>query len=48
MQDAAPALLRDVATLAAAFGWSEREILALPAVRRRAYLQLAAMQSAGR
>ena len=48
VQDAAPALLRDVATLAAAFGWSEREILALPAVRRRAYLQLAALQSAGR
>lgn len=42
VQDTAPALLRDVATLAAAFGWSEREILALPAVRRRAYLELAA------
>ena len=48
VQDAAPALLRDVATLAAAFGWSEREVLALPAVRRRAYLQLAAAQAAGR
>ena len=48
VQGAAPALLRDVATLAAAFGWSEREILALPAVRRRAYLQLAAAEAAGR
>ena len=48
VQDAAPALLRDVATLAAAFGWSEREILALPAARRRAYLELAALQSADR
>ena len=48
VQDAAPALLRDVATLAAAFGWSEREILALPAARRQVYLQLAAAQAAGR
>jgi hypothetical protein len=47
VQRAAPVLLHDVATLAAAFGWSEREILALPAVRRRAYLQLAASQAAG-
>ena len=42
VERAAPALLRDVATLAAAFGWPEREILALPPVRRRAYLLLAA------
>ena len=48
VQDAAPALLRDVAILAAAFGWSEREILALPAARRHVYLQLAAVQAAGR
>jgi len=48
VQGAAPALLRDVATLAAAFGWSEREILALPAARRHVYLQLAAVQAAGR
>jgi len=48
VQGAAPALLRDVATLAAAFGWSEREILALPAARRYVYLQLAAVQAAGR
>jgi hypothetical protein len=47
VERAAPALLRDVATLAAAFGWPEREILALPAVRRRAYLQLVAMQAEG-
>jgi hypothetical protein len=33
--------LREVAELAAAFGWSETEILALPAMRRRAYLELA-------
>jgi hypothetical protein len=33
-------LLTDVARLATAFGWSEREILALPASRRRSYLEL--------
>ncbi len=37
----APALLRDVAALAAAFGWTERDILAMPASRRSAYLELA-------
>lgn len=33
--------MAEVATLARAFGWSEREILALPASRRRVYLELA-------
>ncbi|MEO3891429.1 hypothetical protein [Nonomuraea sp. B5E05] len=42
----APALLTEVATLAAAFGWAEAEILALPAGRRRAYLALAAGRTA--
>lgn len=34
-------LLRVVGTLAAAFGWSEREILAMSERRRRGYLELA-------
>ncbi|MGV8845344.1 hypothetical protein [Tessaracoccus sp.] len=38
---AVPDVLADVATLARAFGWGEAEVLALPAVRRRAYLELA-------
>jgi len=38
---AAPALLRDVAVLARAFGWRESDVLALPPSRRRAYLELA-------
>lgn len=38
---AAQRILREVATLAAAFGWSEPEVLALSAARRRAYLELA-------
>ena len=38
---AAPALLRDVAVLAHAFGWRESDVLALPPARRRAYLELA-------
>ena len=33
--------MAEVATLARAFGWSEAEILALPASRRRIYLELA-------
>lgn len=33
-------LLREVAALARAFGWSESEIVALPAQRRRRYLAL--------
>ncbi|WP_431284182.1 hypothetical protein ACQW02_05060 [Humitalea sp. 24SJ18S-53] len=38
---AAPRLLAEVAALARAYGWAEAEILALPAARRRAYLDLA-------
>lgn len=38
---AAPELLADVASLARAYGWNETEVLALPPVRRRAYLALA-------
>ncbi|MFE9018102.1 hypothetical protein ACFYNL_05940 [Streptomyces sp. NPDC007808] len=37
---AAPLLLSQVAALAAAFGWSERDVLAMTAVRRTAYLAL--------
>lgn len=33
-------LLRDVHTLAAAYGWSELEILALTPVRRAAYIEM--------
>ena len=38
---AAPNLLRDVAQLAAVFGWSEADVLAMSPARRRAYLVLA-------
>lgn len=38
---AAPELLADVASLARAYGWNETEVLALPPVRRQAYLALA-------
>jgi hypothetical protein len=38
---AAPAVLAEVAELAAAFGWSEADVLALSPTRRRAYLDLA-------
>ncbi|MGV8965793.1 MAG: hypothetical protein ACOH2F_05895 [Cellulomonas sp.] len=38
---AVPDVLADVATLARAFGWGEAAVLALPAARRRAYLDLA-------
>jgi hypothetical protein len=34
-------LLREVATLAERFGWSEQALLAMPASRRRAYLEIA-------
>lgn len=37
---AAPALLEEVAELAAAFAWSEADVLALSPARRRAYLSL--------
>jgi hypothetical protein len=38
---AARRLLRQVATLARSFGWTESEVLALSPTRRRAYLELA-------
>jgi hypothetical protein len=38
---AVPTALAEVAELASAFGWSEREVLALSPLRRRAYLELA-------
>jgi hypothetical protein len=41
VDDAAGRLLADVADLAAAFGWTERDVLALPPARRAAYLGLA-------
>ena len=37
----APALLAEVAHLAAAFGWSQESVLAMSAARRAAYLELA-------
>lgn len=40
IEDRARALLDDVVGLASAFGWSEPEVLAIPAERRRAYLEL--------
>lgn len=43
---AAPAVLGEVAELAAAFGWSEVEVLAMRPARRRAYLALARGESA--
>lgn len=36
----AEALMNQVATLASAFGWTEPEVLALPAARRAAYLAM--------
>jgi predicted RNA-binding Zn-ribbon protein involved in translation (DUF1610 family) len=36
----ATALMNQVATLASAFGWTEPEVLALPAARRAAYLAM--------
>lgn len=42
LDDAASRLLADVADLAAAFGWTEPDVLALPPARRAAYLELAA------
>jgi hypothetical protein len=35
-----PSVLAEIAELAAAFAWSEAEILALSPPRRRAYLEL--------
>lgn len=42
IDETAARLLREIATLARAFGWSERETLALPPVRRRAYVEMVA------
>jgi hypothetical protein len=42
---AAQRLLRQVAALARAFAWTEREVLSLSAARRRAYLELAGASS---
>jgi hypothetical protein len=44
---AAPAVLGEVARLAAAFGWREDDVLDLPPVRRRAYLELVGELVAG-
>lgn len=41
VNSAAGLLLEDVGTLAAAYGWSERDILAMGAGRRERYLELA-------
>ena len=41
-RDKVARILREVHTLAAAYGWSEAEILALSPARRRVYLELAA------
>ena len=35
-------LLREIDTLARAYGWTEREILSLPAQRRQTYLEMLA------
>ena len=45
--DQARAVLADVVTLAAAYGWSEREILTMSPVRRRSYLDLVLVRSGG-
>ena len=37
----APQLMAEVAELAAAFGWTEAEVVGLGAARRRVYLELA-------
>jgi hypothetical protein len=41
VSDAAERLLGEIATLAAAFGWTEPDVLALPPGRRAAYLAMA-------
>ena len=41
IEDWAERLLRDVHSLASAYGWSERDIVAMSALRRRLYLELA-------
>lgn len=41
IEDWAERLLRDVYSLASAYGWSERDIVGMSALRRRLYLELA-------
>ena len=41
LEDRARAALLEVASLAAAYGWSEQDVLAMSRERRRAYLELA-------
>lgn len=41
IEDWAECLLRDVHSLASAYGWSERDIVGMSALRRRLYLELA-------
>lgn len=41
IEDWAERLLRDVHSLASAYGWSERDIVGMSALRRRLYLELA-------
>ncbi|MGE2722350.1 hypothetical protein [Mycolicibacterium celeriflavum] len=49
VETSAPALLAQVATLAAVFGWTEHDVLAMGEQRRRAYLDLTgARQGAAR
>jgi hypothetical protein len=45
IDDWAPRTLRDVHGLASAYGWSERDILAMSSARRRWYLELVAEQT---
>jgi hypothetical protein len=40
VRHAALRLMRDVHELASAYGWSEREVLAMPAARRASYLEM--------
>lgn len=42
ISDQAQRLLREIDALARAYGWTEREILSLPAQRRQTYLELVA------
>lgn len=42
VETSATQLLRELAVLATRFGWSERELLVMPASRRRAYLEMVA------
>ena len=46
VQAQAEGVLAEVDALAAAYGWTEREILAMPATRRRLYLQRLAQRGA--